>query len=61
MLIIIIRQLLIIIKIVIRDRPQDPLTSNECHMENVPGSDDVFHMTVTDLRGCGVETCGDVS
>ncbi|OXA62258.1 hypothetical protein Fcan01_03176 [Folsomia candida] len=43
----------------VRDRPQDPLTSNECHMENVPGSDDVFHMTVTDLRGCGVETCGD--
>jgi hypothetical protein len=44
----------------VRDRPQDPLTSNDCRMELKPGTKSTFHMTVTDLRGCGVEQCGDV-
>ena len=44
----------------IRDRPQDPLTSSDCKMERLE-TPNGYRMAVTDLRGCGVEQCGDVS
>ncbi|CAL8122544.1 unnamed protein product [Orchesella dallaii] len=43
----------------IRDRPQDPLSSEECKLEQMEGTRGSYHMSVTDLRGCGVEQCGD--
>lgn len=44
----------------IRDRPQDPLISEECRLDLVEGTRGSYHMSVTDLRGCGVEQCGEV-
>lgn len=44
----------------IRDRPQDQLISDECRLEPVEGTRASYHMAVTDLRGCGVENCGEV-
>ncbi|CAG7827664.1 unnamed protein product, partial [Allacma fusca] len=43
----------------IRDRPQDPLTSSDCKMEQLESPDVRYRVAATDLRACGVEQCGD--